>query len=628
MFVGLAAFVVVGLLTWHAIRPRTFVALNPRLTPSEHAALIAKLDVNATPYKLDGSLIWIPSEQYECLRVDLSHAGLLTGQDVDRRLGSSGSNNEFAYQREVEQHLAAKAQDILDHVFGRGKALVCITAELKYQHFQEQTETYSSDGRVLVEEQISNSKSTEQEQLPDDASEALNQKTILPISFSTSAVTPVDESAKSKWQVPKTNRLSEQRFGQVDRLAVAVMLIQEQPTEGAGDQAAQRINRDEAAKLVKQAVGFKEHRDTLQITVGIAPHQGRHPHPPSIPLRDLLRNAALSFAAALAAFTVLVAVWLLFCNSGSQQAAEVGPAATFVGEVRQESNSVALTSAQPSVQAETVEPSSGSTTPAADEQQVVDAIREFPREVDEVRRDSLEGPQFRVRTTSRLADTTSKPVDPLQSLSPVNIARVLQHEHPRAIAIALNKMEARQASEVIKRLEPTLCEEVFLLMTKGLPENSGIVQRVVQTVVDLCAKAEAVEPKVDEGSQFEHLADVLQHLDHDQRGLLLHALQSASPDAFAEIESRLYRFEDLLKVPDYSLKAILAECDLKVLATALDHADSLITERVMMQISERVRNMLRQEIEFLGSVTPAQVDAARREIVDIIRQHDRAPTFA
>ena len=628
MFVGLAAFVVVGLLIWDAIRPRTFVPLNLRLTPREHAALVAKLDANATPHKLDGSLIWIPSEQYECLRVDLSQTGLLSGLGVDRKLGASGSNNEFAYQREVEQHLAAKAQDILDHVFGRGKALVCITAELKLQHFQEQTETYSSDGRVLVEEHISNSTSTEQERLPDDVTEALNQKTILPISFSTPPVTHVDESAKSKWQVPKTNRLSEQRFGQVDRLSIAVMLIQEQSTEGAADQAAQRINRDEAAKLVKQAVGFKDNRDTLQITVGIAPEQRLHPHHPAIPLRDLLRNVVLSFAAALAAFTVLVAVWLLFCNPSSQHEAEVGSVTSVVGEVRQDSNSIAPTSAQPSVQTEIVEPSSGSTTPADDEQEVVDAIREFPEEVDEVCRDSLEGPQFQVRTTSRLADATSKPVDPLHRLSPVNIARVLQHEHPRAIAIALNKMEARQASEVIKRLEPTLCEEVFLLMTKGLPENSGIVQRVVQTVVDLCAKAEAVESNVDDSSQFEHLADVLQHLDHDQRGLLLHALQSASPDAFAEIESRLYRFEDLLKVPDYSLKAILAESDLKVLATALDRADSLITERVMTQISERVRGMLRQEIEFLGSVTPAQVDAARREIIDIIRQHDRAPTYA
>jgi len=164
-------------------------------------------------------------------------------------------------------------------------------------------------------------------------------------------------------------------------------------------------------------------------------------------------------------------------------------------------------------------------------------------------------------------------------------------------------------------------------MAKGLPENTGLVQRVVQAVVEMCGKRE-VDDTVEEGeSQFQHLAEILHLVDRDERGELLDALEQQNPDAFAEIDSRLYDFSDLLKIEDRSLQKILSEIDLKVMATALYGANPLISETVMSNISERVRTMLQEEIDFLGSVTSAKVDEARREVADVIRKHDKAETL-
>ena len=128
-------------------------------------------------------------------------------------------------------------------------------------------------------------------------------------------------------------------------------------------------------------------------------------------------------------------------------------------------------------------------------------------------------------------------------------------------------------------------------------------------------------------SQFQHLAEILHLVDREEKGQLLAALENANPDAFAEIDSRLYDFTDLLKIEDRSLQKILAEIDLKIMATALYGATPTIGECVMGNISERVRTMLQEEIEFLGSVSSAKVDEARREIAEVIRKHDKAETL-
>lgn len=226
-----------------------------------------------------------------------------------------------------------------------------------------------------------------------------------------------------------------------------------------------------------------------------------------------------------------------------------------------------------------------------------------------------------------IIDANEDPADTLKQIDSAVLARVLANEHPRAVAIALNRMESRQASEVIKRLEPEVRRETFLLMAKGLPENSGLVQKVLSAIVEICAKRVDVDTVEEGESQFQHLAEILHLVDREEKGQLLAALENTNPDAFAEIDSRLYDFTDLLKIEDRSLQKILAEIDLKIMATALYGATPTIGECVMGNISERVRTMLQEEIEFLGSVSSAKVDEARREIADVIRKHDKAETL-
>ncbi len=233
----------------------------------------------------------------------------------------------------------------------------------------------------------------------------------------------------------------------------------------------------------------------------------------------------------------------------------------------------------------------------------------------------LRVPQLDIIERARRAHEESD--DPLHKIAPANLARVLQQEHPRAIAIALSKMDSWQAAEVMRRLDPQVRQDAFLVMASDdLPENTEVVRRVMQTIVELSSQAQPTDILPEGDERLNHMADVLHLLSPAERAPLLRMLRDGNPVAFAEIDHQLYDFETLLEIPDRSLQRVLAEADLKVLATALHRANPLIAERVLTQLPDRDRAMLQQEISFLDSVKLSQVEAARREIADIVRQHD------
>ena len=68
---------------------------------------------------------------------------------------------------------------------------------------------------------------------------------------------------------------------------------------------------------------------------------------------------------------------------------------------------------------------------------------------------------------------------------------------------------------------------------------------------------------------------------------------------------------------------ILTQTDQKTLAMALKTAPDAIRDKVMKNMSERVRAALAEEMEFLSEVPAAKAEAARKDLTAIIRTQDK-----
>lgn len=194
-----------------------------------------------------------------------SEKGLLS----DRRDSKTGlaSSDQHEFQREVESELETKAQEILGRLLGPGQAVVRVTAEMSFKRIKEQSEKVDPDNRVATRESTTTSKSTGPTG-PQGVAGAASNATGAPKPAAGGGTLKQDETAENEYAISRTQRQSEENQGMIDRLTVAVILMPISDDPDADPEESLGITATEVKELVKQAVGFKETRDAIQVSIG------------------------------------------------------------------------------------------------------------------------------------------------------------------------------------------------------------------------------------------------------------------------------------------------------------------------------------------------------------------------
>jgi flagellar motor switch protein FliG len=217
--------------------------------------------------------------------------------------------------------------------------------------------------------------------------------------------------------------------------------------------------------------------------------------------------------------------------------------------------------------------------------------------------------------------------DPVTQLRAMDLERLLaglEGEHPQTVATVINCLDPQPAGDVLKRLPPDTRRLAFLRLGQTAGNPPDLVPRIVQAIVQKChALAESpLAEKAD--TKYQKLADVLKQLERTDRVELLAALTEQDSATAALVKERLYVFEDLCLIEDRCVQKLLAEIDSKMLAMALKGATEAITEKVLNNLSKRGREMVTEEISFLGNLPPAQIQQAQKAVVEVIQRLDQA----
>jgi flagellar motor switch protein FliG len=208
------------------------------------------------------------------------------------------------------------------------------------------------------------------------------------------------------------------------------------------------------------------------------------------------------------------------------------------------------------------------------------------------------------------------------------LARILKSESPRILVLVLQTLPSDHAAAVLKLLPPEGRAAAISMMAAGLNVAEPISDCVLRTVFEQCALAGPInEVAADEDVQVKRLVGILQVVDREERLRLMGLLSEENEAVAAKIDDCLYDYTDLLRIGDRSLQKILTQTDQKTLAMALKTAPEAIREKVMKNMSERVRAALAEEMEFLSEVPNAKAEAARKDITAIIRTQDKEGTL-
>ncbi len=210
----------------------------------------------------------------------------------------------------------------------------------------------------------------------------------------------------------------------------------------------------------------------------------------------------------------------------------------------------------------------------------------------------------------------------LQRAESENLMTFIQDEHPQTIALILCHLPHHKAGEIVGGLPLQKQIEVVKRvanMEQTNPEvirdvEKGLESRLSSMLVQSMEKAGGVDT----------VAEILNLTDRSTEKAIMEGLEADDPDLVEQIRRLMFVFEDVLKVNDKGIQAVLKEIDNAELAMALKTASEELKGKIFKNMSERAAALIKEDMQYMGPVKISDVEAAQQRIVDTVRRLEEA----
>jgi len=212
----------------------------------------------------------------------------------------------------------------------------------------------------------------------------------------------------------------------------------------------------------------------------------------------------------------------------------------------------------------------------------------------------------------------SKGIDQLKWLDTRSIVDIIRDEHPQIIATLLSLMEPEQAGEVMMHfpaavrpdllmrvatmqgIQPQALRELDLVMEKQLTGSDNVKSTALGGI--------------------DTAASILNFMDHTATELLMTEIIEVRAELAAEIQEKMFTFEDLINVDDRGMQTLLREVATGNLLLALRGVDNTLKEKIFSNMSKRAAEMLRDDLAASPPAKLADVEQSQKDILVIAKR--------
>ena len=217
--------------------------------------------------------------------------------------------------------------------------------------------------------------------------------------------------------------------------------------------------------------------------------------------------------------------------------------------------------------------------------------------------------------------TASLQVRPFEFIRKTEASQILnfiQDEHPRTIALILSYLSPQQAASIISSLTPDKQTDVakrIAMMDRTSPDVIKEVENILeQKLASLVSQDYTIVGGVDS------VVEVLNTVDRGTEKHIMENLEIEEPELADEIRKKMFVFEDILMLDDRSIQRVLREVENSELAVALKNANEEVQNVIFNNMSTRLVDMIKEDMEYMGPVRLKDVEEAQQKIVNIIRK--------
>lgn len=209
-------------------------------------------------------------------------------------------------------------------------------------------------------------------------------------------------------------------------------------------------------------------------------------------------------------------------------------------------------------------------------------------------------------------------LDTLKWMDPRSVADVIRHEHPQIQSIVVAYLDADQAAEVLNNLSEKQRLDIIMRVASLDSVQPSALQELNNILEKQFSGSAGSQTKMMGGHKV--AAEIMNHLDTGVETDLMESIKEIDEDLGNQIQDLMFVFEDLKKVDDRGIQALLREVSSEVLILALKGSDEELQEKVFKNMSKRAAELLRDDLEAKGPVRVSEVETAQREILTIARR--------
>ncbi|MBB6449300.1 flagellar motor switch protein FliG [Geomicrobium halophilum] len=228
------------------------------------------------------------------------------------------------------------------------------------------------------------------------------------------------------------------------------------------------------------------------------------------------------------------------------------------------------------------------------------------------------GKEEAMSIVTRLTSTLQvRPFDFARKADPMQILNFIQNEHPQTIALVLSYLDSEQSGQILSDLPVELQADIakrIAVMDSTSPEVVHEVESILEQRL-----SSAVPQGYKEAGGIESVVEVLNSVDRSTERTILDSLESQDPELADEIKKRMFVFEDIVTLDNRSIQRIIRDVDHEDLQLSLKVASEEVKTIIFSNMSTRMGDTFKEEMEYMGPVRLKDVEEAQMRIVGVVR---------
>jgi len=194
---------------------------------------------------------------------------------------------------------------------------------------------------------------------------------------------------------------------------------------------------------------------------------------------------------------------------------------------------------------------------------------------------------------------------------PECVTPLLRQEHPKIVALFLACLEPGEAWGFLREL-PNETQRDAVLAMAAIDRDDPEIPRLEKKV------SAGLGAKVEIGDGIENVVKIL-NIDRYASWQVIRDLEEVDGELVGKITKHSFVFDDIVILSGRDIQRVMRELDDKGLAMALKDASADVQNKIFENLSKGAVIRLKESMECVGRISRGKSDAARQEIIAIVR---------